>query len=138
MLVALNIQLRRGRRLRLLLTTLLLCLTLLAAHGAVGGAHMASAGSAGAMEAIGHVMPAAGTAGIASGPGDALMAMCLAIAQTAALAFGALALAHLLAALLLFCRVSWWSTPTPVRVPWPALAQRARPPDLAVLQVLRR
>ena len=93
-----------------------------------------------------HVMGGGGVMGGATGdvpgtagtPSDALMAMCLAVAETAALALGALALASALAALLgslLSGRLRLWPL---VLAPRVALAPRARPPDLSVLQVFQR
>ena len=90
-----------------------------------------------AMTDGGHAM--SGVVGaVDHGSGDGLMAMCLALVETAAFAFGALALAGALAALLALIsslrRPVWPLVLTP-RV---ALAPRARPPDLSVLQVFRR
>lgn len=76
--------------------------------------------------------------GGAQDPGDTLMAMCLAIAQTAALALGALALAQALAAGLVLGFAPRWPPPPLVLVPRIALSPRARPPDLSLLQVFRR
>jgi len=66
------------------------------------------------------------------------MAMCLAIAETAALMLGALALAGALAALLGLTSFVPWPVWPAVLAPRAALAPRARPPDLSVLQVFRR
>lgn len=139
MLIALNTRLRRGRRIVLLVATLLLGFAVLAAHGAVAGGHMAPAGGGHVMVAGGHEMPGGDLAGsIAADPGDALMAMCLAIAQTAALALGALALAAALAAALRRGPAMRWPVLPVVLTPTRALTHRARPPDLTVLQVCRR
>jgi len=138
-LIALNTSLRRGPgRLRALLATGLVGLAVLAAHGAVAGGHMALPGAGEATMAGGHVMDLDGAAGSADGSVDALMAMCLAIAETAALALGAMAIAGALAALLALTssvRSPVWPI---VLAPRAALAPRARPPDLSVLQVFRR
>jgi len=135
-LIALNTSVRSDRRrLRLLLSTLV-GLSVLAAHGAVGGAHMGPPAGEHTMTDGGHTMT--DVLGAADGSVHALMAMCLAITETAALAFSALALAGALAALLALIasvrRPVWPLVVTP-RV---ALAPRARPPDLSVLQVFRR
>ncbi len=89
-LIALNASLRRDRRrLRLVLATLVLGLVVLVAHGALAGGHMAWPAAGQTTMAGGHAMSGEGTTngGVAgaSGSVDALMAMCLAIAETAGL-----------------------------------------------------
>ncbi len=139
MFIALNSRLRRGRRLALLSFTLLLGVSVLAAHGAVTGNHMPSGHGGHAMVASGHGMPDRGAdAGADADPGASLMTMCLAIVQAAALALGALALAAALAALLLRLPAPPWPALSTVLLPIAALVRRARPPDLALLQVSRR
>ncbi len=140
MLIELNASLRRGRRCATLLATVMLSLAVLSAHGAVAGGHMASPAGGHAATSDGHAMGDA-TSDAAAGarePGGAPMAMCLAIVQTAGLALGALALARALAALLALGSVPRWPTLPRVLTPRVALAARARPPDLSVLQVFRR
>ncbi len=133
-LFALNTSLRRGRgRIRLLLVTLALGVSVLAAHGALAGGHMAWPAAGDMTMTGGHVM-----GGSAKGSVDELMAMCLAIAETAAVGLGAMAVAVALAALLgLTASVRWPDWPL-VMAPRAALAPRARPPDLSRLQVFRR
>lgn len=141
-LIALNTSFRRRRRVPLLLATLVLGLAVVAAHSALAGGHIGSPAAGHAMTSGGHQMIGGSVMsdadGAAEGPVDALMAMCLAIAETAALALGALAVAGALAALLILTfslrRPAWPLVLTPLI----ALAPRARPPDLSVLQVFRR
>lgn len=137
MIIKLNTRLRRGRRLTLLLVTVLLGVSVVFAHGAVAGGHMAPAAGGHAMVIGDHEMPA-GNAESGSDPGASLMSMCLAIAQAAALALGALALAAAVAAQLPRLPAPPWSGGSAVLAPAAALMRRARPPDLAVLQVSRR
>lgn len=135
--IALNSQLRRGRRLALICFTLLLGMSLLAAHGAVSGGHMAAGHGGHAMVATGLEAPDAGADADADS-GASLMTMCLAIVQAAALTLGALVLAAALAALLLRLPALPWSSHSTVLLPTAALVRRARPPDLDVLQISRR
>lgn len=123
--------------------TLVLGLAVLAAHGAAAGGHMVLPAAGHPTTDGGHVMGGGTTmvsdaVGTADGSVDALMAMCLAIAETAAAALGALALAGALAALLALTPSARWPVWPVVLAPRAALAPRARPPDLSFLQVLRR
>lgn len=134
MLILLNSSLRRNRgRLSLVLAALTLGLALVAAHGALAGGHMAS-------PATGYMVhgDATGVPGSTDLSGDALMDMCLAIAETAAMALGALALASALAALLGSIASMRWPVRPLVLTTGHALTSRARPPDLSLLQVFRR
>jgi hypothetical protein len=141
-LIALNTSLHRSRRrVGILLSTVLLSVAIVSAHGAVAGGHMGPMSSGQAAMAGGHAMGGADVtsdAAAAPEPGGTLMAMCLALAQTAALTLGALALARALAALHLLGSTVRWLTPQFAFMPRDLLAPRARPPDLSVLQVFRR
>ncbi len=143
-LVALNTSLHRGRRrLGALLSTVVLSLAVVSAHGAVAGGHMAPMSSgqtpvAGGVHVMGTADATSDPTAAAPEPGGTMMAMCLALAQTAALTLGALALAGALAALHLLGSTVRRPTPRLVLTPRAARAPRARPPDLSVLQVFRR
>lgn len=124
------------------MATLVLILAVLAAHGAVTGGHMASPAAGTPPMGGGHAMSGGGTmkdiVGSTDGPVGALMAMCLVIAETAALALGARAIAGALAPLLVLISTVRWPACPLVLAPRAAPAPRARPPGLSILQVFRR
>jgi len=137
--IALNTTVRVHRRhLGLVGAILLICLALVSAHGAVAGGHMTG------MAVGGHVLAAHGMDDLppdgasSDDPVAAMMTMCLAVVQTAALTFAALAALRALAARRVLSGLLLWPRAAAVHLPCAPVAPRARPPDLAVLQVFRR
>lgn len=135
MLISINRSVRRLQgRFSALVSVLVLGAAVLAAHGAVGAGHMSGGDMAGALMPG---MPSAG--GTAAGEqGDLVVAMCLAIVESAALAIGALVLGLAMRAVWrLLSRARWPRQPRLV-LSAARRAPRARPPDLASLQVFRQ
>lgn len=119
-LIAVNASLRRNRRrLGLVLATFALGLAVTAAHGAMGGGHMAGMSMAGE-------------------PTDVVMTMCLAIVETAALTLGAVALSSALRCRHALPHLLAWPVGPELASVASAPVPRGRPPDLSVLQVFRR
>jgi len=137
--IALNTTVRANRRhLALVAGILLSCLALVFAHGAIAGGHMtgmATGGHAIGVHGMGDHRPDGAPA---DDPVAAMMTMCLAVVQTAALTFAALALLRALAARRVLSGLLLWPRAGAVLLPCAPVAPRARPPDLAVLQVFRR
>lgn len=137
MLIAINRSMRRVRsRALLLVAVLLLSGSVVLAHGAMGAGHMSAAmpamGMAGAEMTGGHAPLAA------EGGSHLMLAMCLAIAETAAFALGALALGLAMRALRRRLTPAFWPPQPQYALPAVARIPRARPPDLSLLQVFRR
>lgn len=119
-LIAVNASLRRNRRrLGLVLATFALGLAVTAAHGAMGGGHMAGMSMAGE-------------------PTDVVVTMCLAIVETAALTLGAVALSSALRCRHALPHLLAWPVGPELASVASAPVPRGRPPDLSVLQVFRR
>ncbi len=122
-LIAINSTLRQRRRLLgLALVTLALSAAAVTAQGASAGSHLGSM-------AGGHVM---------SDGTHAAVTMCLAIVETAALALGAVVVAWALCGQRGLPQPMLWPAEPRHRSAAAPPDRRARPPDLAVLQVFRR
>lgn len=137
MLIAINRSIRQlHSRVGLLVAVIALSGAVVVAHGAMGASHM-NGGTMLAEQMTPAQMAGDHTSKL-SGQGDLMIAMCLAIAETAAVALGALALGVAMRSLWrLLPAVAWpqqprFSLAAVDRVP------RARPPDLSLLQVFRR
>jgi len=122
-LIAINSMLRQRRRfLGLAVVTLALSAAAVTAQGASAGSHLGSM-------AGGHVM---------SEGAHAAVTMCLAIVETAALALGAVVVAWALRGPHGRLQPIVWPVASRRHPSVAAPDRRARPPDLALLQVFRR
>lgn len=134
MIIALNAALRRhGNRIRAAVAVLALTGALVVAHGALGATHMASPALPAQMGMEMHGHPAAPAD---DGAMSDMVAMCLAIAETAAIGFGLLAVVAALRLALAFVRARIPDARVAGR-PRPARARAARAGP-AVLQVFLR
>lgn len=122
MLIAINTTVRRRRRrLGLALTALVLSAAVVTGHGAMAGGHMGATTDGDVLD---------------DGTG-AVLTMCLAIVETAALALGAVVLARALGLRRGLSRPIAWPAGPQLRPVAAVLAPRPRPPDLSLLQVFR-